>query len=68
MTTMDLLKRMEAYMEWANRVIWKLVDALTDEEFSQSFGEHGSSIHSRYIRLAEDSRERYHDWIGKNRD
>ena len=63
---MNLLKKMATYMQWANREIWKLVEALSDEEFNQCFGAHGGNIHNRYIHLAQDSWEWYHDWTGKN--
>lgn len=65
---MKLLKNMATYMQWADREVWKLVEALSDEEFNQSFGVHGGNIRNRYIHLAKDTWEWYHDWTGKNRD
>ncbi len=59
---MILLERMARYLEWANASIWKIVDTLSDEEFSQSLADGVGSIHGRYIHLAEDAWEWFHDW------
>ena len=59
---MILLERMARYLEWANASIWRIVDNLSDDEFSQSLAEGAGSIHRRYIHLAEDTWEWFHDW------
>lgn len=59
------VKEMFDYMMWANQTIWKIVKKLTDEEFNRRLGEGGGSLHSRYIHLAEDTWEWYHDWLGE---
>ncbi len=62
---MNLLERLGEYLIWADAAIWEIVKDLSDEEFDRSFGEHGGSIRQRYIHLAEDTWEWYHDWTGK---
>jgi len=41
---------------------------LTDEEFDRPLCGEGGSIRKRYIHLAEDTWEWYHDWVGKEPD
>lgn len=43
-------------------MIWNIVENLTDDEFEQSFGTNSGSIKVRYIHLAEDTWEWFHDW------
>ena len=62
---MSLLERMGNYLIWADRRLWNIVEGLTDEEFSQALCEEGGSIRKRYLHLAEDTWEWYHDWIGE---
>ena len=62
---MFLLDRLAGYLTWANDVIWKIVETLSDEEFGQSYAERGGSIHGRYVHLAEDTWEWFHDWHGE---
>ena len=63
---MTLLERIGRYLVWADETIWKLVESLTEEEFSRVFGENGRSIRQRYKHLAEDVWEWYHDWTGED--
>ena len=62
---MSLLERMGRYLVWADNTIWKIVSSLSDEAFDRTLGERGGSIRKRYIHLAEDTWEWYHDWIDK---
>ena len=62
---MSLLERLGEYLIWADAAIWEIVKDLSDEEFDRSFGEYGGSIRKRYVHLAEDTWEWYHDWTGK---
>jgi uncharacterized damage-inducible protein DinB len=59
---MSLAKFIIEYVIWANDIVWKIVDDLTDERFRQVLGEGAGSIQSRYVHLAEDAWEWYHDW------
>ncbi|MHA2085991.1 MAG: DinB family protein [Candidatus Thorarchaeota archaeon] len=43
-----------------------MVQELTDEEYSHTFGECGGSLQQRYIHLAEDNWEWYCDWTGED--
>ncbi|MFW9980916.1 MAG: DinB family protein [Candidatus Thorarchaeota archaeon] len=63
---MVFLKKIANYLQWANDTIWEIVETLSDEEFSRTFYDSGGSIHSRYIHLAEDTWEWYHDWHGES--
>ena len=63
---MDLESRITEYLSWADEAIWKPARELSDDEFNRSLGENGKSIRQRYIHLAEDSWEWYHDWIEDN--
>ncbi len=58
---MALLK-IARYLTWANASTWKIVETLSDDEFGQSLTEGAGSIHARYIHLAQDSWEWFHDW------
>ncbi len=53
---------MAGYLKWANDSIWKIVETLSDEEYSQSLVEGAGSIHRRYVHLAVDTWEWFHDW------
>jgi uncharacterized damage-inducible protein DinB len=55
-------------MRWADGTIWDIVRDLSEEEFTQSFGKHGGSIHRRYVHLAQDLWEWHHDWRDENPD
>ncbi len=59
---MTLLVKLSNYLIWANDTIWEIVEDLSDEEFNRTLYETGGSIHSRYIHLAQDSWEWFHDW------
>jgi uncharacterized damage-inducible protein DinB len=61
---MNLLERLGEYLTWADTRIWRIVESLSDEEFNQSLCGEGGSIRKRYVHLAEDTWEWYHDWIG----
>ncbi|MHA1936245.1 MAG: DinB family protein [Candidatus Thorarchaeota archaeon] len=63
---MNLLERIGQYMIWADNAIWRIVQELTDEEYSHAFGEFGGSLQQRYIHLAEDTWEWYYDWTGED--
>jgi uncharacterized damage-inducible protein DinB len=63
---MNLLERMGQYLIWADKTIWDIVQDLSDEEFDRSLGEGGGSIRKRYVHLAQDTWEWYHDWVDKS--
>jgi len=65
---MVLLEKMSRYLTWADSTIWRIVENLTDEEYSRNLYDNGGSIQSRYIHLAEDWRDWYIDWTGKKPD
>ncbi|MFW9891673.1 MAG: DinB family protein, partial [Candidatus Thorarchaeota archaeon] len=60
------MEKLANYLQWANDTIWEIVETLSEEEFSRILYESGGSIHSRYIHLAEDTWEWYHDWHGES--
>jgi len=62
---MTLQTKMSKYLFWADSTIWDIVQSLTDEEYRRDLYENGGSIHRRYMHLAEDLWEWYHDWIGQ---
>ncbi len=62
---MELLKRLGQYLLWADSSVWDIVKTLTDDEFIQSPGERMRSIRDRYVHLAQDTWEWYHDWTRK---
>ncbi|MFX1416959.1 MAG: DinB family protein [Promethearchaeota archaeon] len=62
---MELLKRLGRYLLWADSSVWDIVKTLTDDEFIQSPGESMRSIRDRYVHLAQDTWEWYHDWTGE---
>jgi uncharacterized damage-inducible protein DinB len=64
--SMNLLERMAQYLLWADKTIWESVQRLSDDEFGKSLGKGGGSIKKRYIHLAQDTWEWYHDWVDKN--
>jgi uncharacterized damage-inducible protein DinB len=53
------------YLAWANASIWKIVETLSDDEYGQTLAEGAGSIQRRYIHLAEDTWEWFHDWRGE---
>jgi uncharacterized damage-inducible protein DinB len=62
---MTLLTKLADYMEWANIKIWEIVETLSEEEFSWSLPGTDHSVQSKYIHLAQDTWEWYHDWHGE---
>lgn len=64
--TVSLTGKICDYIIWADNQIWNIVETLSDEEFSKTFGEFGGSVRSRYVHLAEDIWEWYHDWTGQD--
>ncbi len=62
---MSLLKEMAGYLTWANTSVWRIVETLNDDEFKQSLAEGAGSIHKRYVHLAVDTWEWFHDWHGE---
>jgi len=65
---MTLLEKMSRYLIWADSTIWKIVETLTDEEFSRDLYDSEGSIQRRYVHLAEDWWEWYIDWMGLDPD
>jgi uncharacterized damage-inducible protein DinB len=59
---MFLVRTIIEYAMWANTKIWNVVEQLTDEEFVQVLGEDAGSIRRRYVHLAQDTWEWFHDW------
>jgi uncharacterized damage-inducible protein DinB len=64
--TMTLLENMNKYLFWADSKIWDIVRNLTEEEYSRDLYDNGGSIKRRYAHLAQDLREWYFDWIGRD--
>lgn len=62
---MTFQTKMSKYLFWADATIWDFVQNLTDEEYRRDLYENGGSIQKRYVHLAEDLWEWYHDWIGQ---
>jgi len=62
---MTLLMKLSKYLNWANDTIWEITRNLSDEEFNRTLYETGGSIHRRYIHLAQDTWEWFHDWHGE---
>lgn len=62
---MTLLVKLSKYLTWANDTIWEIVENLSDDEFDRTLYETGGSIHRRYIHLAQDTWEWFHDWHGE---
>lgn len=62
---MELLKKLGEYLLWANSSVWDIVKTLTDSEFNQSPGGNMRCIRDRYVHLAKDTWEWYHDWTGE---
>ena len=62
---MTLLEEMAGYLTWANTSIWKIVEALNDDEYRQDLTEGAGSIQRRYVHLAMDTWEWFHDWHGE---
>jgi len=59
---MTLLTKLADYLVWANDIIWENVKNLSDEEFKRPMYDNGGSVHLRYVHLAEDTWEWFHDW------
>ncbi|MHA2352421.1 MAG: DinB family protein [Candidatus Thorarchaeota archaeon] len=59
---MTLVEKMAEYLTWANTSIWKIVETLSDDEFGLPLAEGAGSIQKRYIHLAVDTWEWFHDW------
>ena len=62
---MTLVERISGYLTWANDSIWMRVETLSDEEFAQTLAADVGSIRGRYIHLAEDTWEWFHDWLNE---
>jgi len=62
---MTLLEEMAGYLTWANTSIWKIVETLNDDEYRQDLTEGAGSIQRRYVHLATDTWEWFHDWHGE---
>jgi len=62
---MTLLEEMAGYLTWANTSIWKIVETLNDDEYRQDLTEGAGSIQRRYVHLAVDTWEWFHDWHGE---
>jgi uncharacterized damage-inducible protein DinB len=56
------IEQLAGYLTWANATIWKKVQILSDDEFTLTLADNAGSIHGRYIHLAEDIWEWFHDW------
>lgn len=59
---MILLTKLANYLTWANDSIWEIVKDLNDDEFRRPMYESGGSVYIRYVHLAEDTWEWFHDW------
>ena len=59
---MTLIQKLASYLTWANNTIWGIVETLTDDEFARPLAAEAGSIHGRYIHLAQDTWEWFHDW------
>lgn len=62
---MTLLVKLSKYLIWANDTIWEITENLSDEEYNRTLYETGGSIHRRYVHLAQDTWEWFHDWHGE---
>jgi uncharacterized damage-inducible protein DinB len=62
---MGLIEKLAGYLTWANDTILEIVESLSEDEFRQTLAEGAGSIHKRYIHLAEDIWEWFHDWHGE---
>jgi uncharacterized damage-inducible protein DinB len=62
---MTFLESLGGYLNWANASIWKIVETLGEDEFGLLLAEGVGSIQSRYVHLAEDTWEWFHDWHGE---
>jgi uncharacterized damage-inducible protein DinB len=61
---MALVERMAGYLTWANSSIWDIVETISDEEYERTLADGAGSVCRRYIHLAEDTWEWFHDWHG----
>jgi uncharacterized damage-inducible protein DinB len=59
---MTLIPKLASYLTWANDAVWGIVKKLTDDEFTRPLAEGTGSIHRRYLHLAQDTWEWFHDW------
>ena len=55
-------------MLWADNSIWKIVQTLSDEEFQQSFDDHGGNIYLKYLHMAEGHSGWFRRWTGTEHD
>lgn len=62
---MHLFEKLANYMTWANDSIWRVVESLNDDEFERPLTDNTGSIRKRYVHLAEDTWEWFHDWHGE---
>ena len=65
---MTLLTKLADYLVWANDIIWENVKNLSDEEFKRPMYDNGGSVYIRYVHLAEDTWEWFHDWHSETPD
>ena len=59
---MTLIQKLASYLTWANNTMWGIVETLTDDEFTRRLAAEAGSILRRYIHLAQDTWEWFHDW------
>ena len=59
---MTLIPKLASYLTWANDEIWGIAETLTEDEFTQTLAEGAGSIRKRYVHLAQDTWEWFHDW------
>ena len=59
---MSLLLRMGKYMLWADEKVWAIVKTLSDDDFSRELDDNISSIHGRYLHMAEGHSQWYNRW------
>ena len=62
---MTLVESLARYLMWANTSVWEIVKTLSDVEFEQMPLDGAGSVRKRYVHLAEDIWEWFHDWHGE---
>jgi uncharacterized damage-inducible protein DinB len=65
---MALVKRLAGYLTWANSSIWNIVETINNEDFEKVLADGAGSVRRRYIHLAEDTWEWFHDWHGEEQE
>ncbi len=65
---MTLLTKLANYLTWANDTIWNIVKNLSEEEFRSPMYDSGGSMYLRYVHLAEDTWEWFHDWHSEKQE